>query len=146
MQAILVDDRLDLGQIGDLMDDGYGIITLELVAAPAARGRLAVAGGAELLGTDQGSERFGMARLSAALASGRRSRRLALQADRVRGRGFGGIGGVELELSLEVGNPPLQLSDPFLEGSDDHQDGRLGFRRYGVPEGFRNRRLRSHQK
>jgi hypothetical protein len=134
MQAIFIDDRLDLRQIGDLMDDGYGIIAVEMVAAPTARDRLAVAGGAELLGRDQRAERLGMARLSAAVASGRRSRRLALQADRVRGRGLGRIGGVELEPSLQVGDSLLQLGDPSPEGLHDCQNGRLGFRRYGVPE------------
>jgi hypothetical protein len=127
MQAIFVRERLDPGQIGDLMDEGSGILTVEMMPAAPAGGRLTVAGGTELLGTDQGAERLGMAGLSPAVPTGGRSRRLALQADRVRGRGLGGIGGVELEPSLEVGDPPL-------EGLHDHQDGGLGFRRYSVPE------------
>ena len=42
MEPILVDDRLDPGQFGDLMDQGFGVVAGESMAASATSGRLAV--------------------------------------------------------------------------------------------------------
>ena len=55
MQAIFVDDRFDLGEFGDLVDQGVGVFAEERVAAAAAGARLTVGGGAELLGRDRGA-------------------------------------------------------------------------------------------
>jgi hypothetical protein len=68
METVLVDDRLDLGQFGDLMDQGLGIVAAQGVAAAAAGGGLTVGGRAELLGRDQGPKRLAMAGLSTALS------------------------------------------------------------------------------
>ena len=53
---------------------------------------------------------------------------------------------VELSLSrpLEIANTLLEFGDPSLEGLQHGQDGNLGFRWDGVPEWFRDRRLRLH--
>ena len=97
MEPIFVDDRLDLGQFGDLMDQGFGIVTGESTATSATGGRLAVERLVDLLGWDQGAVGLAMPGLPAAfLASGRRGR-LALHPDRV---GRGGLDElVELSLS-----------------------------------------------
>src|SRR5262245_49927741 len=102
MQAVLVDEGLDLGELGDLMDQGGGVLPVQRLAATTAGAGLAVARRAELVGRDQGAEGLGMSRLSAAFPPGRRSRRLSLQADGVGGWGLGGVGGVELEPGLEI--------------------------------------------
>ena len=59
-------------------------------------------------------------------------------------------GGLEelVELSLSrpsrIANTLLEFGDPSLEGLQHGQDGNLGFRWDGVPEWFRDRRLRLH--
>ena len=55
---------------------------------------------------------------------------------------------VELSLSRASRSPNalLQFGDPSLEGVQDGQDGNLGFRWDGVPERFRDGRLRNHAK
>ena len=57
---------------------------------------------------------------------------------------LGGVGGVELEPGLEIADRGFQLGDPILEGFPGGQEGSLGVRGYGVPEGFRDRRLWVH--
>ena len=57
---------------------------------------------------------------------------------------MGSDGGVELEPALEIANTLLEFGDPSLEGLQHGQDGNLGFRWDGVPEWFRDRRLRLH--
>ena len=132
MVSVLVDDRLDPGQFGDLMDQGLGILAAQGVATAAAGTGLTVGGRAEFLGGDQGPKRFAMAGLSPALSRGRRSRRLALQADRVGRRGLGRVGGVELEPGLEIAHDGFQLSDPILHRLPGGQEGGLGVGGYGV--------------
>src|SRR5262249_34855126 len=46
--------------------------------------------------------------------------------------------------AAEVGVLRLQVGDPWLEGGDMGQDGRLGLRRDPVPEGCGDRRSTSH--
>jgi hypothetical protein len=144
MQAILVDDRLDLGQFGDLMDQGAGILAVQGVAAATAGTGLTVPRGAELLTRDQGSEGLGMAGLSPAFPPGRGSGRFSFQADGVGGRWLGGVGGVELESGLEIAKLGFQLGNPILEGFPGVPEGRLSLSGNGVPEWFRDRRLVVH--
>jgi hypothetical protein len=68
MKSVFIDDRLDPGQFGDLMNQGLGILAAQGVATTAAGMGLTVGGGAELLGRDQGPKRLAMAGLSPALA------------------------------------------------------------------------------
>ena len=68
MESVLVDDRLDPGQFGDLMDQGLGILAAQGVAAAAAGRGLTVGGRAELLGRDQGPKRLATAGLSPPLS------------------------------------------------------------------------------
>ena len=144
MESVLVDDRLDPGQFGDLMDQGLGILAAEGVATAAAGTGLTVGGRAEFLGRDQGPKRLAMAGLPAALPPRWRSRRLALQDDRVGGGRLGGVGGVELEPGLEIAHEGFQLSDPILHRLPGSQECGLGVGGYGVPEGFRDRKLLAH--
>jgi hypothetical protein len=146
MQAVFVHDRLDFGEIDDLMDQRCGILALEGVSAIPAGTGLAVAPGAELLGRNQAAERLGMAGLTAAAALRRRCRWLAFDADGIGGGGLGGVGGVELEPGLQIADALLQFPDPLLEGVQEGQEGRLSFRWHGVPERFGDRRLRNHDK
>ena len=134
MQAVLVHERLDLGQLGDLMDHGVGVLAVQDLTAAAAGPGLAIAGGVELLGGDQGAERLGMTGLSATFAPGRGSWRLSFQADRVRRGRLGGVGGVELESGLQITDSGFQLGDPSGERIPSGQEGGLSLRRHGVPE------------
>jgi hypothetical protein len=97
------------------MDQGIRVGAVQGVATASAEVGLAVAASAELLRRDQGAERLGMARLSPAFPPGRRSRWLSLQADGIGGRRLGGVGGVELQPSLEIAESLLQFSDPCVE-------------------------------
>jgi hypothetical protein len=135
MQPVLVDDGLNLGQVGDLMDQGRRILAVQVVATTPAGMGLAIAGRPEFLGRDQRAERLGMAGLCAAASSGGRSRRLALRSDRIGGGRLGRVGRVLVE-------PALELVDPLVEGVQEGQKRGLGLRRTGVPERLRNRRLR----
>ena len=73
-----------------------------------------------------------------------RGGRLAFEPDGIGRRRLGGIGGVELEPALEIANTLLEFGDPSLEALEHGQDGKLGFRGDGVPESFRDRRLKDH--
>ena len=97
------------GEVGDLVDQRRGVIAEQgMGAAPAGAGP-AVGGGAQLLGGHQGALRLGVSRLSAGLPPGGWCGWLALQADGIRRRGLGGIGGIEVEPGLEVGDPLILL-------------------------------------
>ena len=96
MQPVLVDDRLDLGQVGDLMDQGRRVLAVQRRGRNAGRNRACSHGTPEFLGRDQRAERLGMSGLSAAVSSGGRSGWLSLQADRIGGGRLGRVGGVEL--------------------------------------------------
>jgi hypothetical protein len=85
-----------------------------------------------------------MSRLPTAFATGGRTGRLAFEPDGIGRRGLGGIGGVELEPGLEIANALLQFGDLSLERVEHGQDGSLRFRWDGVPEPFRDGRLRDH--
>jgi hypothetical protein len=85
-----------------------------------------------------------MSRLPAPLATRGRGGRLALEPDGIRRRRLGGIGGIELQPSLEVSDALLQFSNPSVDGVQDGHDGNLGFRWDGVPERFRDGRLCHH--
>jgi hypothetical protein len=144
MQAVFGDDRLDLGPFGDLMDQGVVVLPVQRVTTAPAGVGLAVSAGAEFLGRDQGSKRLEMAGLSTSFSPGRRSRWLSFQADRIRGRRLGRVGGIELEPSLEIAHRGFQLGDPILQGFPGSQEGGLGFRRHGVSERFRDRKVLVH--
>ena len=133
MEPILVDDRLDLGQFGDLMDQGVGVVAGESMTTAATGGRLAVERLADLLGRDQGAPGLAMPGLSAALLPAGRSRGLALHADRIGRGGLGRVGGVELEPGLEVTEPVLKAGEPLLVGLDQREDRRLQLRRGRLP-------------
>jgi len=87
-----------------------------------------------------------MSRLATPFPTGGRGGRLTFQADRIRRRRLGGIGGIELEPGLQIADALLQFGDPSLEGVQDGQDGNLGFRWDSVPERFRDGRLRNDAK
>ena len=144
MEPVFVDQRLDLGQFGDLMDQGGRVITGQGVATAAAIGGPALGDRADLLRRDQAALGPAMSRLPAPFPTGGRGGRLAFEPDGIGRRGLGGIGGVELEPGLEIADTLLQFSDPSLEGVQQGQDGDLGFRWDGVPERCRDGRLRDH--
>jgi hypothetical protein len=66
MEPILVHDRFDPGQFGDLMDQRLGVVAGEFMTTAATVGRLAVEGVADLLRRDQGAPSLAMSRLAAA--------------------------------------------------------------------------------
>ena len=53
MELIFIDDRLDLGQFGDLMDQRRGVVAEQSLTTSSAVGRLAGDGLADFLGRDQ---------------------------------------------------------------------------------------------
>ena len=67
MEPVFVDHRPDRRHLGDLMPDRFGIIAVQVVAAPAAALRLALEDLAELFGRHQGSWVVATARLPAPL-------------------------------------------------------------------------------
>jgi hypothetical protein len=144
MESVFVDQRLDLGQFGDLMHQGGRVIAAQGVATAAAIGGPALGDRAHLLLRDQAALHPGMSRLPTTFATGGWGGRLALEADGIGRRRLGGIGGVELEPGLEVADALLQFGDPSLERVEHGQDGSLGFRWDGVPECFRDGRLGDH--
>jgi hypothetical protein len=144
MESVFVDQRLDLGQFGDLMNQRGRVITDQGVATAAAIRGPAIGDRAHPLRGDQAALGPGMSRLAAPFPTGGRGGRFAFEPDGIGRRRLGGIGGVELEPGLEIAVTSLQFGDPSLEGVQHGQDGHLGFRWDGVPERFRDGRLRDH--
>jgi hypothetical protein len=139
VEAVFIDVGTDRRDLGDLVSQRVGFVSLQRGATAFAVRRLDLEGLTELLRRDQLSEVAFMSRLAPSVPPRRRGRRSPLGLDGGgigRGR-FRGVGGVEVE-------PLLQLGDPLLQGRDNGQDGRLGFRSYGVPERFRDRGVRAH--
>jgi hypothetical protein len=133
MEPILVNDRFDLGQFSDLMNQWLGVVASELLTATAASCRFTVDRLENLLGWYQSAASLAMSWLPAAFPSRRRSWRLTLQPDRIRGRGLGRIGGVELEPILKIIDARFKLGNaPFVDRSE-RENRRLEFRRCRVP-------------
>ena len=86
MEPVLIDHRLDRRHFGDLMPDRFGVVAVQVVAAPAAARRLALDDLAELLGRDQGAGVVAMAGLPAPLLARGGGRRPPLDRGRVGGR------------------------------------------------------------
>ena len=107
MEPILIDDRLDLGEFGDLMDQGFGVVAGEFMTTTATRVGLAVERLADLLRRHQGTNRFAMTALSTPFLAAGRSWRFPLHPDRVGRGGLGRVGGIELEPVLKKGNTIL---------------------------------------
>ena len=112
MEPVFVDQRLDLGQFGDLMDQGGRVITDQGVATAAAIRGPALGDRADLLRRDQAALGPAMSRLPAPFPTGGRGGRLALEPDGIGRRGLGGIGGIELEPGLEIADALLQFERP----------------------------------
>ena len=144
MKPVFVDQRLDLGQFGDLVDPGGRVITDQGMATAAAIRGPAIGNRAHLLRWDQAALDPAMSRLPAPFPTRGRGGRLALEPDGIRRRRLGGIGGIELQPGLKIADALLQFSNPSVDGAQDGQDGNLGFRWDGVPERFRDGRLRDH--
>jgi hypothetical protein len=67
MEPVFVDHRLNRRYLGDLVPDRFGIIAPEVIATPAAAGRLALDDLPELFGRDQCPGMMAMAGLPAPL-------------------------------------------------------------------------------
>jgi hypothetical protein len=115
------------------------VFSLERGAAASAVRRLDLESLAELLGRDKCSGVAFVTGLATPLPPRRRWRRSPLELDGgwIGREGLRGVGGVQVE-------PELQLGDPLLQSRDNRQDGRLGFWWNGVPERFRDWRVRAH--
>ena len=129
MEPVLIDDRDDRRQLGDLMPERLGIVTGEGVAAPPALRRLALDDLADSLGRDQGAGMTSMARLAAPLLARGRGRWPSLGRGGIGGRWLGGVGGV-------LADPLLQGGDPPLEGLHQHRHRRLRLGRECIPDGL----------
>jgi hypothetical protein len=118
MEPILVDDRFDPGEFGDLMDQRLRIVAREPMTTAATDRRLAVEGVADLLRRHQGAPSLAMSGLATAFLPTGRSGRPPLHPDGIgRGR-LGRVGGVEFEPAFEIAEPVFKECDPFLVGSD----------------------------
>ena len=144
MEPILVDDRLDFGQFGNLMDQGFWVVARESMSTTATGLRLAVERRADPLGRDQCAVGPTMSGLPAAFLAPGRGGRLAFQADGVGRGGLGRVGGVEFEPRLEVVELSLEGGDPLLVSLDQRRDRQLKLGRSRVPKGFRKRRRWCH--
>ena len=133
MEPILVDDRLDPGEFGHLVDQGFRVVTGELMTATSTSTGLAVDRLADLLGRDQGAVGLAMSGLAATLLFTGRRGWLPLQSDRIGRRRLGGVGGVELEPILKVLDPRFELFDPPFVVSDERKDRRLDLWRSRLP-------------
>jgi hypothetical protein len=139
VEAIFIDVGTDGRDLSDLVSQGIGIVSPQRGATASAVGRLDLDDLSKSFGRDQRSGMSWMPGLSSTLAPGGWDRRSPLDLD---GRGICGgglrrIGGVEVE-------PGFQLGDPLLQRGEGRQESRLGLRRDGVPERFRDRRMRAH--
>ena len=134
MAPILIDEGLDLGQFGDLMDQGFGVVAVECVTTAATGGRLADERVADLLGRDQAPPGLAMAGLAAAFFPAGRSWGFPLHANRIGRGGLGRVRGVELEPCFEATDPRLQLIDPLPHHQERGGDSRLGVWRHLGPE------------
>src|SRR5271166_5648064 len=139
VEPILIDDWLDLGQFGDLMDQGGGVIAAEFMTASAASSRLTVGRLANVLGRDQGTVSLTMSGLPTSLLSAGRSRRLALHSDRIGRRGLRRVRGVELETILEIIDTRFKLGKALFVELDERKNRRLDFWRSRVPHRFGDR-------
>ena len=110
------------------MPERFGSIAVRIVAAATALRRLAVNDPPELLGRDQGSGVMAAAGLPAPLPPRGGGRWPSFDRGRVGRRGLGGVGGVLVDLLLQVGDAPLQ-------GREQRPNGGLGLGRNGVPKG-----------
>ena len=140
VEPILVNDRLDPGQFGDLMDQGFGVVAGEFMTTAAAGVRLALEGLADLLGWYQGSPCLAMSRLPTAFLLAGRGRGSPLHPDRVGRGGLGRVGGVELEPRFQVEDSSFEIGDPLLHSTEHCRDRRLGVGRNLVPELIRDRK------
>jgi len=136
-EPILRDDRLDRGDLGDLMAQGLEVLTGQARTTTAAVRGLAVEGLVALLGGDQGPGVPAMAGLSAAPLAGRGSGRASLDGGGIGRRRLGGVGGVLVEAFFEVSDPALQLAD-------DPGDDCLGLGGEGLPDVLRDRSRPAH--
>jgi hypothetical protein len=137
VEAVFIDVGTERRDLGDLVPQGMRIVSLQRGATASGLRRLDLEGLSQLFGWDQRPGGSFVTGLSATVAPGRRDRRSPLELDggRIGGGRLGRICGVQVE-------PRLQFSDAPLQRGDDSQDGRLRFRRNGVPERFRDGRMR----
>jgi hypothetical protein len=139
VESVFIDVGANRRDLGDLMSQRVDVFALEEGTTASTVRRLDLEGLSELLGRDQRPGVALVSGLAPALPPGRRGGRppLELYGGRVgRGR-LGGVRGVLIEQGL-------QGDDPLLQRGDHGQEGHLGFRRYGAPERFGNRRVRAH--
>jgi hypothetical protein len=140
-ESELVDERLDLGEVGDLLAESVEVIATEGMSATPTGDWPTIGGGAKLRRWDARALVLGVTQLSAALAPRGRDRRLAPQSDGIGSRRLGGIRGVELEPGFEIVDPPVLFVDPQIpldyparERAEHGQDGGLCRRGHFISE------------
>jgi hypothetical protein len=144
VQAILRHLGFDRWYLGDLVPARVRVFAVKgLPALAAGRGHQRD-GLPDLLGRHQGALLACVAGLPSLLTTRRGLGRSAFDVGRVAGRRPGGVGGVLVEAFGKLIDLPLKGLQPLFVLLDEGQDGRLGGRRYLVPEFRRNRRNRRH--
>jgi hypothetical protein len=137
VELVLIDDRADGRQFGNLVTQRFGIIALKLMTALPAVRRLTPDHVTELVRWNQGANTTKVAGLPASFLAGGRSWRASLHR---RGVGRGRLGGVGRVLV----KPLLQGGDTLLEGEDQRKHSCLSSRRNRVPDILRERRSIRH--
>jgi hypothetical protein len=127
VELVLIDDRADGRQFGDLVTQRLRIIALKLMTALPAVRRLTRDHMTELVRRNQGTNTTKVTRLPAPFLAGGRRWRAALDRRRVRRGRLGGVGRVLVEAFL-------QGSDPQLQGAHQGEHSRLRGWRNRVPE------------
>jgi hypothetical protein len=137
MEPGFVHHRRKGREFGDLVPERFGIITVEVLAAPAALRWSALDDLTKWLGWDPRADVMAMTgRPTPSLARGG-SRRPSFDRGGIGGRGLGGVSGVAVE-------PLLQLSEATLQRFPPCPDGGLGLGRHKVPKRLGNRRRIAH--
>lgn len=144
VQAVFRHLDFDGRYLGDLVPAGVRVFAVKgLPALSAGRGHQAD-GLLDLLGRHQGALLPCVAGLPALLATRRGQGGAAFDVGRVARRRAGGVGGIPVEAFGELTDLLLEGLQPLLIMLDEGQDGRLGHRRYLIPQLNRDRRNRRH--
>jgi hypothetical protein len=137
VESILIHLGEHRRQLGHLVTERFGILSVEVVATAPALRRLAHDDLAELFRRHQGTDTTAVTGLPSPFLPRGGSRRAPLHRRAIRGRWLGGVGGVGVE-------PFLQGSDPLLQSAHQSQDGRLSLRCERIPDLLWKRRAIRH--
>ena len=146
MELGFINDWLNLGQFGDLMDQRSGVVTEEFMTTSPTVGRLTGEGFADVLGRDQDAIGLAVFRLTTAFLTARRSGRLSLDTKEIRGGRLVRVGGIELESGSKIIDSVFQVVNSLLRHNEHGGDRRLSLARHLRPQFIRDgKRIRHNE-